>query len=322
MSFEFGRMRKTRIQLASLLVALGTIISCSEILFETDISESFVNILAPSNYSEIPSGTISFNWESVENADNYNIQIATPNFENARQILADSNVVGTSFQWQLLPDVYEWRIRAQNSAFETEYFSNFLTVTQAEDFSSQEVILLTPPDKYVTNESEQTLSWESVKDANEYRVLIYQPNENGTLIDDQITSNTSIVFEFADAEFTWQVRAQNSTQNTLYYSRTLLVDTVNPNDVTLIDPTNNSVEDGGPITFKWGREDIVGSKEFDSLFIYNNLALSNLVWEGKSSTKELEVDLEEDTYYWVVKPFDEAGNKGSQSAVFNFQVVD
>ena len=177
MSFEFEPMKKSKIQLATSLAALITILSCSEILFETDISESFVNILAPSNYSEIPSGTISFNWESIENADNYNIQIATPNFENAKQILADSNVVGTSFQWQLLPDVYEWRIRGQNSAFETEYFSNFLTVTEAEDFASQEVKLLSPPDKSVTNETEQTLSWESVNGANEYRVQIYQPNE-------------------------------------------------------------------------------------------------------------------------------------------------
>ena len=58
------------------------------------------------------------------------------------------------------------------------------------------------------------------------------------------------------------------------------------------------------------------------LFVYNNLDLSNLVWKGKSITKELEVDLEEDTYYWVVKPYDEAGNSGSESAVFKFQVND
>ena len=77
---------------AALMLIICLAISCSEILFETDISDSYVNVLAPTQNSNVPSGTVTFSWEAVQYADDYNIQIATPNFELAKQIVADSNV--------------------------------------------------------------------------------------------------------------------------------------------------------------------------------------------------------------------------------------
>lgn len=294
--------------------------SCSEIIFETDISQSYVNILAPTDDSNVASGTVSFNWEAVDYADNYKIQVATPNFASAKQIVVDSNVVGTNFQWQLLPNNYQWRIRAQNSAFETDYFSKFLTVSESDDFSSSEVILISPPANYDSNESIQTLAWESVEEATEYRVRIFQPDENGMLIHEETTNNTSLNYEFSDGNFTWQVRAQNTTQNTLYFSRKLLIDTVNPGIISLQSPENGSVEYAGEIKFIWQRNDIAGSVEFDSIYIYNNINLTNLIWKERSNEKQIVKDLTEDNYYWLVKPFDEAGNRGADSAVFALEV--
>jgi len=293
---------------------------CSEIIFETDISQSYVNILAPTDDSNVPSGTVSFNWEAVEYADNYNIQIATPDFASANQIVADSNVVGTNFQWQLLPEKYEWRIRAQNSAFETVYFSKLLTVSESDDFSGTEVALTTPPVNHNSNESIQTLSWESVEEATEYRVRIFQPDENGSLIHEETINSTSLNYEFLDGNFTWQVRAQNTTQNTLYFSRKLLIDTVNPGIISLQSPENGNIEDAGEIKFIWQRNDIAGSVEFDSIYIYNNKNLTNLIWKERSDEKQIVKDLTEDNYYWLVKPFDKAGNKGTDSAVFDLEV--
>lgn len=294
--------------------------ACSEIIFETDISQSYVNILAPSDYSDVASGSVSFNWEAVEYADNYNIQIATPNFANASQIVADSNVTGTNFQWQLLSNNYEWRVRAQNSAFETVYFSRFLKVSESDDFAKSEVILTSPPANFVSNESIQTLVWEPVSDATEYRVVIYSPDANGTLIHEEITTETSINYEFLDGSFTWQVRAQNNTQNTLYYSRSLLIDTLNPGIVSLQSPANNDTEDIGKIKFIWDRAEVPGSIEFDSIYIYNTINLTNLIWKDRSDDKQIEKELEDDNYYWMVKSFDEAGNQGPDSAVFVLKV--
>lgn len=303
-----------------LILVFGFVSACSEIIFETDISQSYVNVLAPSQNSNVNSGSISFTWESVEYADNYNIQIATPNFAAAKQIVADSNVVGTNFSWQLLPNNYEWRIRAQNSAFETVYFYNNLMVSEPEDFTDREVILLSPQQDFVSNELAHTLSWESVEGANEYRVQLLKTDENGTIEHEENTSNTSIEFEFVEGEYTWQVRAQNSTQNTLYYSRQLLIDTTEPDQVTLQTPVDNSSEKEGKITFNWQRKDVGGSQEFDSIYIYNDKALSNLIWKEGSDKKQIEKELTKDDYYWYVKPFDKAGNMGLESTVFGLEV--
>lgn len=165
-------------------------LSCDEVIFEEDISESLVKILAPTNNATVTTGTISFNWESVTDADRYQIQIATPNFANAIQIVLDSTITNTSFGKQLLPNNYEWRVRAENSAFETDYFTNVLLVKDVEDFTDKEVVLVSPVDNFITNNSLQTLTWGAVEGATEYRIQIWQPDTNGSLKNDEVVDNT------------------------------------------------------------------------------------------------------------------------------------
>ncbi len=109
---------------------LFSILSCDDIIFEEDISESFVHILAPVNNAQVRAGNISFNWEPVTYANAYQLQIALPNFANAQQIVLDTIISNTSFSKILLPNNYEWRLRAENSAFETVYFTNLLSITE------------------------------------------------------------------------------------------------------------------------------------------------------------------------------------------------
>ncbi len=301
-----------------LFTFLFTVNACDDIIFEEDISESFVNILGPTNNANVITGTISFNWESVTDADKYQIQIATPNFLNANQIVLDSTITKTSFSQQLLPNSYEWRVRAKNSAFETSYFTNILTISEVENFKDKEVILISPKDNLNTNQNAQTLSWQSVEGATEYRIQIWQPDINGTLIKDEVINSTSLNFTFTDNNFTWQVRAQNDTQNTLYFSRKLLIDTVKPNIPTLVSPADNTTESAGIISFNWVRETIVGSVESDSIFVYNNSELTNLIFKDKGQSLKFEKDLDKDSYYWNVQSFDEAGNRSSKSSTFTF----
>ena len=68
-----------------------SILSC-EVIFVEDISSSRVVILAPSQDSSVSPGDISFLWELLDDADAYKVQVATPSFENASQILLDSIV--------------------------------------------------------------------------------------------------------------------------------------------------------------------------------------------------------------------------------------
>lgn len=97
-------------------------ISC-EAIFTEDISDLSVKILAPQDNTEIDEGLIQFNWEVIVDATEYHIQIATPDFTNASQILLDSINNTNSISKNLTVGKYQWRVKAKNSGYQTSYTS-------------------------------------------------------------------------------------------------------------------------------------------------------------------------------------------------------
>ena len=115
------------------LLAVFFMYACDDIIEVEDISERTVTLVAPTDGAILSSGTINFDWESVEDAESYRIQIATPNFELPLQIvadstLADSTATNTTFSINLNAGAYQWRVRAQNSDYHTNYTTQSFTV--------------------------------------------------------------------------------------------------------------------------------------------------------------------------------------------------
>lgn len=104
--------------------------SCEELIEVADISNETLVVLAPKNKTVLKSGTIVFTWEGLEEAETYRLQIAIPYFTEAVQILADSTLSGTSFSTTLENNSYEWRIRAENSGYVTDYTIQSFTVEE------------------------------------------------------------------------------------------------------------------------------------------------------------------------------------------------
>lgn len=102
--------------------------SCEDIIAVEDISEETVAILAPSNNSIIQTDTITFSWQPIEFADTYHLQIATPDFETTQQIVEDTLITVSNFTKTLLPNEYQWRVKAINFAYETQFTRQNLTV--------------------------------------------------------------------------------------------------------------------------------------------------------------------------------------------------
>lgn len=121
-------------KLLSLLFLFGFLTACEEIFEETDISNEQVQLLAPTNQSVVTDSIVNFNWNGVEEADSYLVQIASPNFENAAQfvldtvMVVDSTYIGNRISKKLSNASYEWRVQAQNSGFSTEFSTNGFTV--------------------------------------------------------------------------------------------------------------------------------------------------------------------------------------------------
>jgi hypothetical protein len=112
-----------------LLFVTITILLCNcEAIFEENISENTVVLLSPTDTSEVTNKTIHFNWQKMLEAAEYQIQLARPNFDNASQILIDSLTPQTIISINLEVGDYQWRVKALNSNFSTDYSTNSFSI--------------------------------------------------------------------------------------------------------------------------------------------------------------------------------------------------
>ena len=113
-----------------LIVLLVFVVSCEDIIEVEDISQETITILAPIDASSLILTDINFSWNAVEAAEQYKLQIASPNFEAATQIVLDTTISATNFTKTLDIGNYEWRIRAENSSYQTVYSIQNFTIEE------------------------------------------------------------------------------------------------------------------------------------------------------------------------------------------------
>lgn len=107
------------------LVFIVIIYACEAIIEVEDISNEEVVLLAPADNTVIDFTTVHFYWEPIEeDSVHYQIQVATPTFEEAVEIVIDSTILYHEFSAELEENPYEWRVRAINEAYETKYSTN------------------------------------------------------------------------------------------------------------------------------------------------------------------------------------------------------
>src|SRR5690606_7039981 len=224
----------------------------------------------------------------------------------------------TFYQVELIENEYEWRVRAQNSGYVTAYSSAKFKVVPITNFSNNIVILLSPSNGLITNEDSFNLKWEEVLEATHYRIQVL--DGNGEPIQSETTADTNLDITFPEGSLKWQVRAEKDNEYTLYSSRNILLDKTAPNIPNLMAPTDEQILTNPLVSFDWTRTLIAGSVEFDSIYIYRNLNLTDLVLKDEVIAPfETTLDSNE-TYYWYMKAFDEGGNESDDSTVFSFTI--
>lgn len=95
-----------------------------------DISNSTVVITTPEdNTTFSTTDTISFSWETLEGANEYELQIVTPDFDSPVETISDETISITNFSVSNLnQNTYEFRVKATNSGFATGYTEISFTV--------------------------------------------------------------------------------------------------------------------------------------------------------------------------------------------------
>ncbi len=304
-----------------LLILIFTLFACEEIIYEKDISNDSVVIIAPANNANLTNTSVNFSWQAIEGANKYQLQIAEPHFTNATQIVLDTTISNLIFTKELPNIHYQFRVKAQNSAYETAYSTNSFSINTTDNFANNVILLQTPLDNTITNQAEQSLTWMAVNEATDYRIQVWQPDTNGTLVIDEISSSNQKDITFNDGNFIWQVRAQNPTANTQYSQRNILIDTTPPNTPILATPTDNENLTDTNVVFTWQRNALAGSIETDKIYIYDDVNLTNLVHENTVGNNTYSYTLTSgNTYYWNMKTFDEAGNESDVSSTFSFSI--
>lgn len=296
------------------IVAMS-VISCEEIIFEENISDQQIILVAPKINAKLTFTGITFTWERLESVPLYQLQIAKPNFAEPLQVVLDTITANSSFTQQLPEGDYEWRVRAMNSSYKTQYTSRLFSIVSNDDFQSNTVILQSPANILITKNATQNLLWQEIIGAVNYQVQI--TDNNATIIKDQTLINPGLNFTFPEGNYTWRVRANNGTQQTLYTSRSILVDMTVPNTPVLSNPANASTTRNTDINFQWNRVPVSGSAETDSIYIYTDSALT-IIQQKKQVNNPFNTTLESGNYYWYIKSFDQAGNIGIQSTVSSF----
>ncbi len=306
------------IKMAFLFIASFLVQSCSEIISEKNISDKSVVLLSPADNAQFFSTGVTFNWEAVQYATKYQLQIAKPSFANPTQIVLDATLTTTTSTQQLPIGNYEWRVKAMNESYSTAYSSRIFTVVSNTDFQSNMVVLSTPANNLITKTALQTLSWQPIIGATGYQVQIY--DAANTIIANQTTTNPTMSYTFPDGALQWRVRATNGTQQTLYTAQSILVDTIIPNVPTATSPANATNLTAGSINFQWTRTPIAGSVEKDHIYIYKDAALTILQTDNETTSPFTTTISTPGTYYWYLKSNDQAGNVSIQSPTFNFIV--
>jgi len=310
-------MKYTLLSLLLLLLLGG----CKDV-FEQDITNKTITVIAPTEGAQSVVYKQLFWWEKLEGAAYYSIQIATPSFDNMTSILTDTIVTDTKFYKTLSPGQYQWRIRAENGGYKTNYQTYNLTMNVS-SLDLQTVNLTAPANNTYKNTSLFNFSWEKITGATKYIIEIDTVSENFTNpIKKDSTSNNIYSYTFAkEGDYKWRVKGKDNSNNETSWSDIFYTGyyTTAPAVPTLLSPTNNSTVTPTTVTFSWN--DVPKAQTY-ILHLYRNNAdttvasAENYSVSTPATSKSISFTSTASgaIIYWRVSATDKAGNQSALSA--------
>lgn len=303
----------------AMLLLMITINGCNT-FFEEDITQKTVGILSPSSGTESEVASQTFWWKKVDGASHYHLQIVTPSFDSIQVLILDTIVSSDKFMMVLYPSVYEWRVRAENSAWQSQWTSTTLKIYSTNDLTRQKINLRAPGS--LSNKSKNLFRWEGLYNADHYAIVAYKDQWEGILaISYTNVDTTNFETNLNDGMYIWGVKAINSTSETLYTQKSLMVDTSSPEVPDLLAPSDKSISSALKVSFSWNSSDMMSGLAQDTLKIYSDKELTKKVKVVVSNSKSVEITFtERSAYYWTVSSVDKAGNHSETASPFNFVI--
>ncbi|MCB0481098.1 MAG: hypothetical protein KDC83_06675 [Flavobacteriales bacterium] len=308
------------LSLASMLL-----LACKKKLFVEDISDRSIQLMSPGNNVRLENQTVTFIWSTIEEAENYQFQLATPSFGALKLLLFDMDTAKSTITLNLSPGEYEWKVRAKNSRYFTPYSVFKLTVDSGINLTGSQVVLTSPVDSLFTNVTVTRFEWEKLIQAEEYIFKIVKGTdlENGELFTSEVStkeSNFTLTKPLENGFYLWGVKAENKNSKSGFSQRFIWFDDEAPSVPVTSIPAENQVISGGKLTYQWDKYSDAGSATFDSLYLYGDNQLQNLLKVVRTSQSSYGDSLAAGAYYWRVSRADRAGNLSGPSTIRSFTI--
>jgi len=308
----------------SLMLLLSVSWACNDFL-EEDIEDDVLVLLGPGEGVSTETQSPTFWWEELKGASNYRLQIGRPNFTAMEVLELDTLISDTKFLQTLFPSDFEWRVRAENSGYKTEYTTRTLTVLVPTDITKQKVVLSTPAANAASSNKNIDFKWEALSIAQNYTFEIKKDSWDGENVDDAVlTDKLKLSMELEEGKYVWGVLATDiiKAESTPYATRSLYVDLTAPNVPVLTSPAKDASVKGLSQAFQWTytEEEELTSVNFKLQIASDKDAktiVKEITLDGKSYTYTF---AETGTYYWRVKAVDKAGNESAYAEMNNFTV--
>ncbi|MBV6644128.1 MAG: hypothetical protein KI790_01685 [Cyclobacteriaceae bacterium] len=292
----------------SIFMVLLLLAGCDDVI-EENITNKEVFLLAPGNGAVLDSGTVSFWWDFVNGASQYELVLVSPSFDSIKFLVADSVLQDNRLSLNVLPGRYEWGVSAFNNGYATDYFYSSFTISgiiEKVDISNESITILAPADSAISDTSQVSFWWEEVVGADEYRLSVVQPSFDAAtmVLADTIFLTNRLSLQLPDGHFEWRVRAQNDQFVTAYFTRELVVSTedkiLTDDHVILKSPTDSVQWVSTSVVLSW--EELEGADSYEVLIQSPSFDNAEQIIEDEEvSDNRLQVSLDSGTYQWGVR---------------------
>ena len=299
-------------------------IQCQEILTVPNISFEHVKTTSPGENTIINQETIHFLWEEIPHATQYKIQLLYLKDSIQQKLVFDTIVSGISYRDSIKTNgTYRFRIRAENSAYETAYTTTNFQINLPHISTSNTSLLFPRKDAEITS-SDVTFSWENIVLASQYRFQLAHPNFNEatSLLVDSIIQHPRLQHKLPMAgNYSWRVRGENNTgvgdysEGQFNFTNPFLEELP-----ILLFPQRNQILSDTRVRFKWNEIPLAEEYQFQ-LVRPNFNAIEEFILDSIVSNPQLEYTLsDQNTYGWRVRGLNATAETNYSSNPFSIAV--
>lgn len=117
------------------LILVISLFGCEEILLESNIENTAIELIAPAGSSELMN-PVQLTWEQATGVLDYQVLVVSPNFETPQTFILDTILPATGNRTRsvmvdkkLPPGEYSWSIQGLNTNYSTsDFVSSFIVV--------------------------------------------------------------------------------------------------------------------------------------------------------------------------------------------------